>query len=41
MEVLKMRGVRVHKKILAYRLSPEGFEVRPQEPVFKAAEAKQ
>jgi len=35
LEIQKMRGVRVHKKILAYRISPEGFEVRPQEPIFK------
>jgi KaiC/GvpD/RAD55 family RecA-like ATPase len=35
MEVQKMRGVRVHKRFLAYRISPEGFEVRPQDPVFK------
>jgi KaiC/GvpD/RAD55 family RecA-like ATPase len=35
LEIQKMRGVRVHKRILAYRISPEGFEVRPQEPVFK------
>ena len=41
MEILKMRGVRIHKKILAYRLMPEGFEVRPQEPVFQAAEQEQ
>jgi circadian clock protein KaiC len=37
LEVQKMRGARVHKRILAYRISPEGFEVRPQEPVFKEA----
>ena len=35
MEVQKMRGVRVHKRIVAYRIAPEGFEVRLQEPVFK------
>jgi KaiC/GvpD/RAD55 family RecA-like ATPase len=41
MEILKMRGVRIHKRILAYRLTSEGFEVRPQEPVFKVGEAQQ
>jgi circadian clock protein KaiC len=35
LEIQKMRGVRVHKRIVAYRISPEGFEVRPQEPIFK------
>jgi len=33
-----MRGVRVHKRIVAYRIAPEGFEVRLQEPVFKEIE---
>jgi len=41
MEILKMRGVRIHKRILAYRLTSEGFEVRPQESAFKAGEAQQ
>jgi hypothetical protein len=41
MEILKMRGVRIHKRILAYRLTPEGFEVRPQESAFKVGEAQQ
>jgi circadian clock protein KaiC len=41
MEILKMRGVRIHKKLLAYRLTSEGFEVRPQEALFKAGEAQQ
>lgn len=36
LEIQKMRGVRVHKRILSYRIAPEGFEVRPQEPVIKA-----
>jgi circadian clock protein KaiC len=35
LEIQKMRGVRVVKKILSYRITSEGFEVRPQEPVFK------
>ena len=35
LEVQKMRGVRVHKRITSYRISSEGFEVRLQEPVFK------
>jgi len=38
LEIQKMRGVRVHKRILAYRISPEGFEVRPQEPIFKESQ---
>jgi len=35
LEIQKMRGVRVNKKIVAYRISPEGFEVKPQEPIFR------
>ena len=35
LEVQKMRGVRVHRRIVSYRISPEGFEVRMQDPVFK------
>jgi circadian clock protein KaiC len=35
LEVQKMRGVRIQKRILAYRITPEGFEVRPQESVLK------
>jgi len=35
LEIQKMRGVRVVKKILSYRITSEGFEVRPQELVFK------
>jgi circadian clock protein KaiC len=35
LEVQKMRGVRVSKRIVSYRIAPEGFEVRLQEPVFK------
>ena len=35
LEVQKMRGVKVRQRILSYRISPEGFEVRPQEPIFK------
>lgn len=38
LEIQKMRGVRVHKRILAYRISPEGFEVRPQEALIRAAQ---
>jgi circadian clock protein KaiC len=37
LEIQKMRGVRIHKRILPYRISPEGFEVRPQEAVFREA----
>lgn len=35
LEILKMRGVRVYRRLLPYRIVPEGFEVKPQEPVFK------
>jgi circadian clock protein KaiC len=35
LEVQKMRGVRVNRRIVPYRISAEGFEVRLQEPVFK------
>jgi circadian clock protein KaiC len=35
MEVQKMRGVRIHKRIVSYRITPDGFEVRMQEPVFR------
>ena len=38
LEIQKMRGVRVHKRILSYRITPEGFEVRVQEPVMKVAQ---
>jgi KaiC/GvpD/RAD55 family RecA-like ATPase len=38
LEIQKMRGVRVHKRILAYRVSPEGFEVRPQEALLRATQ---
>lgn len=38
MEIQKMRGVRVHKRIMPYRISQEGFEVHPQEPVFKESQ---
>jgi circadian clock protein KaiC len=31
LEIQKMRGVRVTKKVLSYRITSEGFEVRPQE----------
>jgi circadian clock protein KaiC len=37
LEVQKMRGVRVSKRIVSYRIAADGFEVRPQEPVFKEA----
>jgi hypothetical protein len=30
-----MRGVRIQKRVLVYRITPEGFEVRPQESVLK------
>ena len=35
LEILKMRGARVVKRILSYRITSEGFEVRPQDLVFK------
>jgi KaiC/GvpD/RAD55 family RecA-like ATPase len=38
LEIQKVRGVRVHKRILAYRIAPEGFEVRPQEPVLRVSQ---
>jgi KaiC/GvpD/RAD55 family RecA-like ATPase len=34
-EVQKLRGVRIQKKFLSYRITPEGFEVAPQQPIFK------
>ena len=36
LEIQKMRGVRVHKSILNYRITADGFDVRAQEPVMKA-----
>lgn len=33
MEIQKMRGVRVLRRILPYRITQDGFEVRAQEPV--------
>ena len=38
LEIQKMRGVRVVKKILSYRITSEGFEVRPQELAFKVVQ---
>jgi circadian clock protein KaiC len=38
LEIQKMRGVRVHKRVLPYRITPEGFDVRPQENVSKVSE---
>jgi circadian clock protein KaiC len=38
LEIQKMRGVRVTKKILSYRITSEGFEVRPQEFVSKESQ---
>jgi KaiC/GvpD/RAD55 family RecA-like ATPase len=35
LEIQKMRGVRVHKSTLYYRITPDGFDVRAQEPVMK------
>ena len=35
LEVQKMRGVRIHRRILPYRVTPEGFEVRPQEQIAR------
>ena len=35
LEIQKMRGVRVHKRVLGYRITPEGLDVRAQEPVLK------
>jgi KaiC/GvpD/RAD55 family RecA-like ATPase len=37
LEVLKMRGVKVSKKILLYSITPEGVEVRPQNPGVEAS----
>jgi KaiC/GvpD/RAD55 family RecA-like ATPase len=37
MEIQKIRGVRVQRRIIPYRITPEGFEVRPLEPLFKVA----
>jgi circadian clock protein KaiC len=35
LEIQKMRGVRVVKRILSYRITSEGFEVRPLALAFK------
>ena len=35
MEVQKMRGVRVLKRIVSYRIGPDGIEIRMQEPAFR------
>jgi circadian clock protein KaiC len=38
LEIQKMRGIRILKRILPYRITPEGFEVRPQESISKVAD---
>jgi circadian clock protein KaiC len=35
MEIQKLRGVRVFRRLIPYRITPDGFEVRPQEPLFQ------
>jgi KaiC/GvpD/RAD55 family RecA-like ATPase len=35
LEIQKMRGVRIQKRIVSYRIGPDGFEVHMQEPVFR------
>jgi KaiC/GvpD/RAD55 family RecA-like ATPase len=35
MEIQKMRGVRVQKRVIPYRISADGFELRPQEAVYR------
>ena len=38
LEIQKMRGVRVHKGILTYKITPEGFDVRQHESVVRVPE---
>ena len=38
LEIQKMRGARIHRNIIPYRITPEGFEVRLQESVVKVSE---
>ncbi len=33
MEIQKIRGIKTPKRVMAYRITPDGFEVRPQESV--------
>ena len=35
LEIQKMRGVRIIKRFLPYRVTPEGFEVKPHEPIAR------
>src|SRR3989304_4272018 len=35
LEIQKMRGVRIIRRFLPYRVTPEGFEVRPQEQIAR------
>lgn len=37
LEILKIRGVRPYKRLLAYRITTDGFEVKPQESVLRVA----
>jgi KaiC/GvpD/RAD55 family RecA-like ATPase len=38
LEVQKLRGSRVQKRLMPYRISADGFEVRPQEAVYRVAQ---
>jgi KaiC/GvpD/RAD55 family RecA-like ATPase len=38
LEVQKLRGSRVQKRVLTYQITADGFEVRPQEAVFRVAQ---
>jgi KaiC/GvpD/RAD55 family RecA-like ATPase len=38
LEIQKMRGVRIMKKIVAYGINQNGFEVRPQDGMFEENE---
>jgi hypothetical protein len=31
MEILKARGIKTSKRVISYRITPDGFEVKPQE----------
>lgn len=35
LEIPKMRGVRLLKRVMPYTITPDGFEVRPQEAAYK------
>jgi len=38
LEIQKMRGVRVQKRIVSYRITADGFELRPLEAAYRAEE---